>query len=168
MFHLFWACSPRTALGTTTKKGKEHWQEVEEMEAIKTQISHPYNCWNHPAFHHSACGGRIPLPSPLFYSWPSFLQVAENLPHKCPISSLPLCLALWVLLSLLTSFLAAQTQQSPSSYCFPKVHILYHLRKLEVLTWSILVFPPFLFLSLVCILMPCFCLGELHEDSYCV
>lgn len=76
------------------------------------------------------------------------------------------CLALWVLPSPLTSFLAAQTQQSPSNYCFPKVHILYHLPKFELLTWSILVFPPFLFLSLVCILMLCFCLGGLHEDSY--
>lgn len=55
---------------STTKKGKEHSQDMEEMEAIKAQISHPYNCSNHPAFHLSACGGRIPLPSPLFYSWP--------------------------------------------------------------------------------------------------
>lgn len=111
------------------------------MEAIKTQISHPYNCSNHPAFHLSACGGRIPLPSPLFHSG----QVSSKLLRICPISSLPLCLALWVLPSPLTSFLAAQTQQSPSNYCFPKVHILYHLRKFELLTWSIVVFPPFLF-----------------------
>lgn len=104
----------------TTKKGKEHSQEVEEMEAIKAQISHPYNCSNHPAFHLSACGGGFLFP--LHYS------------TLGPISSLPLFLALWVLLSPLTSFLAAQTQQSPSNYCFPKVHILYHLQKLEVLT----------------------------------
>lgn len=61
---------------------------------------------------------------PLLAKFPPLLRT-------CPISSLPLC---WVLLSPLTSFLAAQTQKSPSSYCFPKVNILYHLRKLEVLT----------------------------------
>lgn len=69
---------------------------------------------------------------PLHYS--TLGQVSSKLLRTCSISSLPLCLALWVLLSALTSFLAAQTQQSPSSYCFPKVHILYHLQKLEVLT----------------------------------
>lgn len=82
-FHFFWACSPRTASGTYYK---------EREGALTGNGSHQntnvpsLNCSKHPAFHLCACGGRIPLPSPLFHSWPSFLQGAENLPHQLPSS----------------------------------------------------------------------------------
>lgn len=155
MFHLFWACSPRTALGIYYKEreraltgsggnGSHQSTNLPSLQLLKPPCFPSLGLWREDS---------------------SSLSTILLLAPSAPFHSF---LALWVLLSPLTSFLAAQTQQSPSNYCFPKVHILYHLQKLEVLTWSILVFPPFLFLSLVYILTLCFCLGELHENSYCV
>lgn len=160
-FHLFWACSPKVGHllqrnGSSTNQKWRKWKPSKHKFPVLATAQTTLLSMSLPVE-----GGFL---FPLHYS--TLGQVSSKLLRICLISSLPLCLALWVLPSPLTSFLAAQTQQSPSNYCFPKVHILYHLPKFELLTWSILVFPPFLFLSLLCILMLCFCLGGLHEDSY--
>lgn len=119
-FHLFWACSPKVRhllqrKGSSTNQKWRKWKPSKHKFPVLTTAQTTLLSMSLPVE-----GGFL---FPLHYS--TLGQVSSKLLRICPISSLPLCLALWVLPSPLTSFLAAQTQQSPSNYCFPKVHTFF-------------------------------------------